>query len=162
MEAACGGDGGSEAPGGDVSGSSCADQKSREGGVSGEGPHGRSNGVAGTSRGLGGCSEVAGGRSGEAGGHSEGLAGASQGRGGCSEGGAGGRSRGPGARLHYAHLVVLDDFVGEAERSALLDFLTAPGWEHAQVRAHRGFQRVVLGEQQLACHVDRLVLRHVM
>ena len=51
----------------------------------------------------------------------------------------GGTSKGPGsggagARLHYAHVVVLDDFVGEAERGALLDLLTAPGWDHAQVR----------------------------
>ena len=57
-------------------------------------------------------------------------------RGGCG----GGASKGPGssgagARLHYAHVVVLDDFVGEAERGALLDLLTAPGWDHAQVRA---------------------------
>ena len=60
----------------------------------------------------------------------------------CTErAGCGGRtSKGPGssgagARLHYAHVVVLDDFVGEAERGALLDLLTAPGWDHAQVRA---------------------------
>ncbi|KAK9822818.1 hypothetical protein WJX81_003308 [Elliptochloris bilobata] len=36
------------------------------------------------------------------------------------------------ARLHYAHLVVLDDFVGDIERGALLDLLTAPGWDHGQ------------------------------
>lgn len=42
-------------------------------------------------------------------------------------------SGGAGARLHYAHVVVLDNFVGEAERGALLDLLTAPGWDHTQV-----------------------------
>lgn len=55
-------------------------------------------------------------------------------------GGGVGTSKGPGlsgagARLHYTHVVVLDDFVGEAERGALLDLLTAPGWDHTQVRA---------------------------
>ena len=56
--------------------------------------------------------------------------------GGCGGGpGKGLGSGGAGARLHYAHVVVLDDFVGEVERRALLDLLTAPGWDHTQVRA---------------------------
>ena len=57
-------------------------------------------------------------------------------RAGCGGGtNKGSGSGGAGARLHYAHVVVLDDFVSEAERGALLDLLTAPGWDHAQVRA---------------------------
>ena len=52
-------------------------------------------------------------------------------RAGCGRGPSGGA----GARLHYAHMVVLDDFVGEADRGALLDLLTAPGWDHTRVRA---------------------------
>ncbi len=51
------------------------------------------------------------------------------GQGGRGDGGGGG-----GARLHYAHLVVLDGLVGEPERAALLDLLTAPGWDHAKAR----------------------------
>ncbi len=39
-----------------------------------------------------------------------------------------------GMRLDYAHVVVLDGFFGEPERQALLDHLTAPGWDHSQVR----------------------------
>lgn len=40
-------------------------------------------------------------------------------------------------RLDYAHVVVLDDFFGEAERVALMEHLTAPGWDHTQVRIPR-------------------------
>ncbi|GLI65809.1 hypothetical protein VaNZ11_009432 [Volvox africanus] len=32
------------------------------------------------------------------------------------------------ARVDKAHLVVLDNFIGEAERTGLLDFITHPGW----------------------------------
>jgi hypothetical protein len=39
-------------------------------------------------------------------------------------------------RLDYAHVVVLDNFFGEPERRALLDHLTAPGWDHLQVNPH--------------------------
>ena len=38
-----------------------------------------------------------------------------------------------GLRLAYSHVVVLDGFFGEEERVALLDALTQPGWDHAQV-----------------------------
>lgn len=34
---------------------------------------------------------------------------------------------GSGARVDCAHVVVLDNFFGEAERSGLLDFITEPG-----------------------------------
>ncbi|BDA51114.1 hypothetical protein COCOBI_17-3340 [Coccomyxa sp. Obi] len=37
-----------------------------------------------------------------------------------------------GMRLDYAHVVVLDNFFGEPERTALLEHLTAPGWDHSQ------------------------------
>jgi hypothetical protein len=74
------------------------------------------------------------------------------GPGGRGEGGGGG-----GARLHYAHLVVLDGLVGEPERAALLDLLTAPGWDHAQAR--RGPAATVLsltgstlGTARQSCH----------
>ncbi|GIL61332.1 hypothetical protein Vafri_15808 [Volvox africanus] len=33
------------------------------------------------------------------------------------------------ARVDKAHLVVLDNFIGEAERTGLLDFITHPGWD---------------------------------
>lgn len=38
-----------------------------------------------------------------------------------------------GLRLAYAHVVVLDGLFGEAQRAALLDLLTAPGWDETQV-----------------------------
>lgn len=34
-----------------------------------------------------------------------------------------------GTRLDFAHLVVLDNFITEADRRELLDFLTAPQWQ---------------------------------
>lgn len=36
---------------------------------------------------------------------------------------------GDGARVDYAHVVVLDDFIDEPIRKQLMDFLTAPGWQ---------------------------------
>lgn len=38
-----------------------------------------------------------------------------------------------GCRVDYCHMVVLDDFIGEAERAELLEDLTAPDWDHTQV-----------------------------
>lgn len=49
---------------------------------------------------------------------------------------AGGPGQGTGAgslRVDYGHMVVLDDFFGEAERAELLADLTAPAWDHRQV-----------------------------
>ncbi|KAF5832743.1 hypothetical protein DUNSADRAFT_11262 [Dunaliella salina] len=37
-----------------------------------------------------------------------------------------------GVRLDTANVVVLDDFISERERQELLDFITHPGWDHAQ------------------------------
>ncbi|KAG2443341.1 hypothetical protein HYH02_009405 [Chlamydomonas schloesseri] len=36
------------------------------------------------------------------------------------------------ARVDTAHVVVLDNFISEAERSELLDFITEPGWDHTR------------------------------
>ena len=33
-------------------------------------------------------------------------------------------------RLNYSHVVVIDNFIGEAEREGLLDFMTEPDWDH--------------------------------
>ena len=38
-----------------------------------------------------------------------------------------------GVRLAYSHVVVLDSFLGELERDALLCQLTEPGWNPSQV-----------------------------
>lgn len=38
-------------------------------------------------------------------------------------------------RVDYSHVVVLDGFLGEAQRCELLDQLTHPGWDHSQVRS---------------------------
>lgn len=38
---------------------------------------------------------------------------------------------GSGMRLDYGHIVVLDNFIDEAERQALLDKLTQPDWDHS-------------------------------
>lgn len=37
-----------------------------------------------------------------------------------------------GLRLSYGHVVVLDNFIGEAERQGLLDFLTQCHWDHSK------------------------------
>jgi hypothetical protein len=55
-------------------------------------------------------------------------------------------------RLNYSHVVVLDNFFGEAERQALLDHLTAPGWDHTQVRA--SFAILTPAKQAMACMND--------
>lgn len=39
---------------------------------------------------------------------------------------------GDGMRLDYGHVVVLDDFIGEPQRQALLDLLTQPDWDHSE------------------------------
>lgn len=40
--------------------------------------------------------------------------------------------RGNGMRLDYGHIVVLDNFIDEPQRGALLDLLTKPGWDHSE------------------------------
>ena len=40
--------------------------------------------------------------------------------------------QGSAMRLDYSHVVVLDNFFGEPERQALLNLLTAPGWDHSE------------------------------
>lgn len=39
---------------------------------------------------------------------------------------------GSGMRLDYGHIVVLDNFIEECQRQALLDLLTKPDWDHSQ------------------------------
>lgn len=39
---------------------------------------------------------------------------------------------GSGMRLDYGHVVVLDNFIDEPQRQALLDLLTKPEWEHSE------------------------------
>ena len=38
--------------------------------------------------------------------------------------------QGMSMRLNYSHVVVMDNFIGEAERLSLLDFMTEPDWDH--------------------------------
>ena len=39
---------------------------------------------------------------------------------------------GSGMRLDYGHLVVLDNFIDELQRKALLELLTKPDWDHSE------------------------------